>query len=123
MFSDESCPLSHPTPAQVLEHIIVNKWVLRPNDKDLIVMQHEVKYRLDNEVRTVYSTLYREGKNDIYTAMAETVGLPLAIYTKLRLRGMFNKPGVFIPVEKEIYEPILKELSSLGIHFMESENV
>jgi len=55
--------------------------------------------------------------------MAETVGLPLAIYAKLRLRGMFNKPGVFIPVEKEIYEPILKELSSLGIHFMESENV
>ena len=123
LFSDECCPLSHPTPAQVLEYIIVNKWVLRPNDKDLIVMQHEVKYRLDNEVRTVYSTLYREGKNDIYTAMAETVGLPLAIYTKLRLRGMFNKPGVFIPVEKEIYEPILKELSSLGIHFMESENV
>ncbi len=123
LFSTESCPISHPTAAQVLEYIIVNKWVLKPNDKDLIVMQHEIEYSLNNEERTVYSTLYREGRNDTYTAMAETVGLPLAIYTKLRLRGMFNKPGVFIPVEKEMYEPILAELSTIGIHFLESENV
>ena len=123
MFSDDVCPLQHATPAEVIEHFIVNKWVLRPGDKDLIVMQHEIKYMLEGQEHTLFSTLYREGKDDVHTAMSELVGLPLAIYTKLRLRGMFNKPGATIPVEKEMYEPILQELSQFGIQFHESEGI
>lgn len=123
MFSEDVCPLEHATPAEVIEHFIVNKWVLRPGDKDLIVMQHEIKYILEGKEHTLFSTLYREGKDDVHTAMSELVGLPLAIYTKLRLRGMFSTPGATIPVEKEIYEPILKELSGYGIEFVESESL
>lgn len=123
LFSDETCPLDHPTPAEVIEYFIVNKWVLRPKDRDLIVMQHEITYLLEGAKRTIYSTLFREGRDDVYTAMSETVGLPLAIYTKLHLRGMFSTPGIFIPVHKEMYKPILEELSSLGIRFIESEKV
>lgn len=123
LFSDDTCPLHHPTPAEILEHIIVNRWLLRPGDRDLIVMQHEIRYLLDGESHTLYSTLYREGRDDTYTAMSELVGLPLAIYTKYRLRGMFLEAGCIIPLRKEIYEPILQELEDMGIHFNESESV
>ncbi len=123
LFSQETCPLDHPTPAEVIEYLIVNKWVLKENDRDLIVMQHEITYKLDNLVRTTYSTLFHEGRDEVHTAMSETVGLPLAIYTKLHLRGMFSTPGIYIPVHKEMYEPILDELSTFGIRFIESEKV
>jgi len=41
---------------------------------------------------------------------------------KLILNGEFNKPGIHIPVDREVYEPILSELKSFGISFQEIEN-
>ena len=60
------------------------------------------------------------GETSEKTAMAKTVGLPVAIATKLILNNKFNLKGVCIPVYKEIYEPILKELNQLGIIFTEN---
>ena len=53
--------------------------------------------------------------------MAITVGLPLAIATKLFLTGKFSHTGVNLPIEKEMYAPILTELETFGITFEESE--
>jgi len=59
--------------------------------------------------------------NQEETAMAITVGTPLAIATKLVLTGVLNRTGVQLPINKEIYEPILSELESFGIGFVEQE--
>jgi hypothetical protein len=51
--------------------------------------------------------------------MAQTVGLPLAIAAKLILEGKLTSKGLHIPIAKEIYEPVLEELSKLDIIFQE----
>jgi saccharopine dehydrogenase (NADP+, L-glutamate forming) len=58
-----------------------------------------------------------KGEDAVYTAMAKTVGLPLAIATKLILQGKINSRGVKIPVHEEFYKPILKELEKFGVKF------
>jgi len=53
--------------------------------------------------------------------MAKTVGLPVAIATLAILNKKITTPGVQIPISKEVYEPILKELANFGITFNEKE--
>ena len=53
--------------------------------------------------------------------MAKTVGLPVAIATKLILNGEINSIGVKIPTTKDIYSPVLKELEENGINFIEEK--
>ena len=53
------------------------------------------------------------------TSMARTVGLPAAIAVKMVLNGEFASPGLHIPVTPDLYDPILDELSALGIEFDE----
>jgi hypothetical protein len=83
-------------------------------------MYHEFKYRDKlNKKKTIVSTMGCIGEDNTYTAMAKTVGLPLAISCLMILNGQINSSGVQTPVIKEIYEPVLKELESFGIYFNE----
>lgn len=119
IFSDSNIRLDKPsTSAQIMLHIIEEKWKMQPEDKDLIIMQHEFEYGRKNLNEKLFSTLIVEGENKTYTAMAKTVGLPMAIFTKLFLIGKIkNISGVQIPTLKEIYKPVLKELAENGIIF------
>jgi saccharopine dehydrogenase-like NADP-dependent oxidoreductase len=56
-----------------------------------------------------------KGIDDKDTAMAQTVGLPLAIATKLVASGKIRARGVVLPITSEFYDPILAELSAYGI--------
>jgi len=121
LFSNsKKIPFKNASPAQILEHILNEVWQLEDNDKDMIVMYHEFKYRdkLKNE-KTIVSTMGCIGDDNTFTAMAKTVGLPLAISCLMILNGQINSSGVQTPVIKEIYEPVLKELESFGIYFNE----
>jgi hypothetical protein len=59
------------------------------------------------------------GEDSTYTAMAKTVGLPLAIACLLILNKEINLTGVQTPINKEIYDPVLEELENFGIFFNE----
>jgi saccharopine dehydrogenase-like NADP-dependent oxidoreductase len=61
------------------------------------------------------------GEDQAYTAMAKTVGLPVAMATLLILNGKITNPGVQLPIRKEVYLPILKELQEYGVVFYEQE--
>jgi saccharopine dehydrogenase-like NADP-dependent oxidoreductase len=117
--------LKNATPAQVLEQIITRKWVLEPGDKDMLVMWHKFIFKQkDQEKPTLLTTsLVVIGDDPVNTAMAKTVGLPLAIATKMVLTGQIQLTGVHIPTVKEVYEPILKELESYGVEFREKSTV
>jgi saccharopine dehydrogenase-like NADP-dependent oxidoreductase len=108
------------TPAQLLEMILVAKWTLQPNDKDMLVMYHDFSYNLHGKRQQVTSSMVNIGEDPVYTAMSNTVGLPVAICAKLILTNVLAEKGIVIPVEKSIYEPILTELESLGIVFTEN---
>ena len=93
---------------------------LEKKDKDMIVMCHEFGYVTSlGEKEKIISTMVCKGKDETYTAMAKTVGLPLAISSILLLNNKINLVGVHTPIEREIYNPVLKELEANGINFEE----
>ena len=113
--------LKNATPAQILQKILEDSWTLQSDDKDMIVMQHLFGYELKNNKKQIESSLVVKGENQTYTAMAKTVGLPVAIAALKILKGEIKTPGVQLPIRKEVYEPILKELENYGIIFKEKE--
>lgn len=119
ILENEKIKISNSSPAEILQELLERKWKLKENDKDMIVMQHKFNYKLNSEEKMITSSLVVKGHDQIYTAMAQTVGLPMAIATKLLLNNRVKSRGVVIPTVKEIYEPVLKELEGLGIKFNE----
>ncbi|WP_439129764.1 saccharopine dehydrogenase family protein [Polaribacter sp.] len=113
--------IKNATPAKMLQKILEDSWTLQEKDKDMIVMQHLFGYEINGKKEQIESSLVVLGENQSYTAMSKTVGLPLAIATLKILKGQITKPGVQIPISKEVYEPILKELKSHGIEFIEKK--
>ncbi|KRD11844.1 saccharopine dehydrogenase [Flavobacterium sp. Root901] len=111
--------LPNATPAQILEKILTDSWALEPDDKDMIVMYHKFGYELNGEKKQIDSKMVCIGDDQTYTAMAKTVGLPVAIATLLILNEKITTPGVQLPIKKEVYEPILKELEEYGVIFNE----
>jgi saccharopine dehydrogenase (NADP+, L-glutamate forming) len=120
LFSKRKIRLDQATPAFILQQLLLDKWALKPNDRDMIIMQHEFDYQKDGKDETLISTLVLEGENSMDTAMAKLVGLPMGIFVKLIMQGKINTSGVQIPVLEEVYEPVLEELKSFGVRFQES---
>lgn len=111
--------LKNATPAQILEKILKENWTLQPNDKDMIVMQHLFGYELNGKKHQLKSSMVYLGENQIHTAMAKTVGLPVGIAAINILNNKIKLKGVELPIHKEIYDVVLKELSNNGIKFIE----
>jgi saccharopine dehydrogenase-like NADP-dependent oxidoreductase len=112
--------LKNATPAQILEKILADKWTLQENDKDMIVMYHKFGYELDGKQFQIDSKMVCIGDDQTYTAMAKTVGLPVAMATIQILNGKIKTPGVQLPVREEVYLPILQELEQFGVIFKET---
>ena len=121
ILSDEKINLPDSTPAQILQHLLEQKWKLRETDKDMIVMQHLFEYTKGGKRILHSSSLVVEGENSVYTAMAKTVGLPAAIAARLILNKKINLTGVQIPTHHSIYEPVLNELANYGVNFKEKQ--
>jgi saccharopine dehydrogenase-like NADP-dependent oxidoreductase len=123
IFSDKKIRLPEGSPAQILQDLLEEKWKLKDNDRDMIVMQHQFAYSIpaQKKIHRLSSSLVVTGKDQHHTAMALTVGLPLAITVKNFLTKKFSACGVQIPVTKEIYLPLLAELEDHGIKFIEKE--
>lgn len=121
LFSEERVGLPAGSPARILEHILLKKWTLSPSDKDFVVMWHRFKYLLSGRQKVLHAYFTATGNNFIDTAMSRTVGLPLAIATCLLMKGRIKTRGVAIPVTRDIYEPVLRELQLLGIELHEEE--
>ncbi|MEN0004773.1 MAG: saccharopine dehydrogenase C-terminal domain-containing protein [Bacteroidota bacterium] len=121
LFRKKRIKLPNATPALILEHLLLDKWKLKKGDKDMIVMQHEFEYELNQKKKLLTSTLVLKGNNELDTAMSRLVGLPLGIFVKLVMHGKIKSTGVNIPVMKEVYEPVLEELKEYGVVFKDKE--
>ena len=51
VFSDEVIGLENATPAEILQHLLENKLSLDSGDIDMIVMQHQFVYELNDEIK------------------------------------------------------------------------
>lgn len=119
LFSEEKIQLQNASPATILLHLLKNRWALEPGDKDMVVMQHIFEYTLAGRQWQKRLGIVCIGDDDNHTAMAKTVGWPLAIATKLILKGKIDDAGVLIPIKRAIYSPILKELEQMGLKMVE----
>lgn len=122
LFDDTVKPgLHNASPAQMLLHILEQKWTPKPEDKDMIVMWHKFVYILNGEQKNLYSSMVCIGENTLHSAMAKTVGLPLGIAAVAMLTGKITGKGVQLPLNPEIYNPVLDELEKYGIKFTENQ--
>jgi saccharopine dehydrogenase (NADP+, L-glutamate forming) len=120
LLGNEKVGISKGSPAMILQKLLEEKWLLEATDKDMIVMQHLFEYtNSDNVSKNITSTLVVIGEDSQKTAMAKTVGLPLAMAVRRLIKGEIKLRGVQIPVLPEIYKPILQELEEYGIVFEE----
>jgi saccharopine dehydrogenase (NADP+, L-glutamate forming) len=84
-------------------------------------MLHEIEYALNGINHAVKSSLIVKGDDELNTAMAKTVGLPLGIAATLLLENKITVRGLHIPIIKEIYHPVLTSLAIEGIEFSETD--
>lgn len=122
LFSKKKIKVANATPSLILEKLLLEKWALQPQDRDMVIMQHVFEYELQKKKRKLTSTLVMKGQNGTETAMSTLVGLPLGIFVKLLIQGKISTTGVSIPTMPEVYEPIMAELADYGVQFIEQES-
>lgn len=123
LFSDKPLNATHGSPAELLQHILEEKWKLDQGDRDMIVMQHLFEIKTSKGIKKLTSSLVDVGEDQNKTAMAKTVGLPLAIAVDLFMDGKIKSKGLRLPVTEEFYNPILNLLEKSGIKFLDSEEL
>jgi saccharopine dehydrogenase-like NADP-dependent oxidoreductase len=119
LFGDEKLPLDKDNPLDYLNVLTLKKMSLGKDEKDMIVMHHEFIADYGRKKEYITSTLVDYGIPNDDSAVARTVALPAAIAVKMLLEKKIKLTGVHIPVVPDIYNPILDELESMNIKFVE----
>lgn len=123
IFEDIPIQLKNASPAQILQELLLGKWSMQSEDKDMVVMQHQFVYRKEGVRKRLLASMVMKGEDQERTAMARLVGMPIGIFVQQIMLGNIKTIGVHIPVIKEIYEPVLRELANHGVAFHEEEVV
>lgn len=123
ILSNKLIPENLTSPAQILQHLLEEKWKLNPSDNDLVLMMHEFEIHTEKgELKRIQSFLECEGNGPNQTAMSKTVGLPLAYTIELFLKDGINRTGLVLPISPDIYTHVLNALEKeQGIKFVEEE--
>ncbi|WPP48189.1 saccharopine dehydrogenase C-terminal domain-containing protein [Catalinimonas niigatensis] len=121
ILDDKPIRLQKATPAQVMQQLLESRWQARQEDKDMIVMQHQIEYQIKDEHKKITSSLVSTGEIANLSGMAKTVGYPLGIAAKLILQDKIKERGLMIPIHQEIYAPVLEELKKMNIKFIDKE--
>jgi len=117
--TEKTIGIKNASPAMALQKILMDQWTLQPKDKDMIVMYHKFGYEVNGVKKQIDSNMVLIGEDQTNTAMAKTVGLPVAIAALKILNGVIKNPGVQLPIHEEVYTPILEELKQYGVLFQE----
>ncbi len=120
LLSDEKVQCEGSTAASMLIAMIQRKMPLRKDKYDMVVLLHRVEVGYDDRPdEHVISCMVHKGEAGGFSAMAQTVGLPVVIATRMFLDGELDLTGVHIPLHPSIYKPQLAELAAEGIVFEE----
>ena len=115
LLSDKQIKVKNAKPAEILLDLLKQKWALKKDDIDMVILQTEIEYRLENRKEKMISSLIIKGEDPNNTAMSRTVGIPLGIAVNLIMNNKIRERGVVIPVYPDIFKPVLKELTEYGI--------
>jgi saccharopine dehydrogenase (NADP+, L-glutamate forming) len=124
LFGNEKIGGNVRTSTDVLVKLLNDKMPLPDGARDVVILQHEIVAQYTDKGNTrekIISTLIEYGEPDGFTAISRTVGLPAAIAAKLVMTGKLKVTGCHIPINREIYKPVLDELEREGIKFVEKK--
>jgi len=119
LFSQTPLTTKSGTAVDVLTDIMLSKLQYAPGERDLVILHHEFVAEYPTKKEHITSTLIDHGIVNGDSAMSRTVGLPAAIISALIMKDQIKLSGVKIPVDKEVYIPVMKELVALGVDFKE----
>lgn len=130
LFSDSNINKGVESPFEVTSDLMIEKMMIQPEERDMVVMQHTfVASYPDGKREVIRSRMLDFGTLKTDTSIARTVALPAAVAVEMILEGKILAKGVHIPVLPEIYNPILNALEKLNIRMEEeyglpmSENI
>jgi saccharopine dehydrogenase (NADP+, L-glutamate forming) len=120
LFGEEPLGLDRGAAIDLLESLMLKKLRYEPGERDMIVLRHDfLAESREGRRERITSTLIDYGVPGGDSAMARTVAYPAASAARLILEGKLGLTGVRIPVERELYAPILEEIRGAGIVFVE----
>jgi len=117
LFSKKRIRIPNASPALILEHLLREKWAIKAEEVDQVILHHEIDYQLKGKQHTRKSTMLIRGEAPLNTAMAKNVGLPIGILLKHFMNGSIEDITGKSLQEPAFYEPILKELEEHGVSF------
>lgn len=122
LFSAEKIGNDAETVSQAMLHLVRNKLRMPPGARDVVILMHkmEVEYPDEGKTEKLVSTMIEYGIAGGGTAIARTVGLPIAIAIELLLTGRLQITGCRIPTHPAIYEPVLMRLKDEGLVIRET---
>lgn len=107
------------TSAQILLEILKVKWLLGASDKDEVIMMHKIDFVLAGRKGVYSSVLNVLGQGGAHSAMAKTVGLPLAMGTELIVNEQIKEFGVIMPFNDTWANYIKIKLENYDIQFVD----
>ena len=119
LLSSQKIPSDANTKLDALCHLFKEKLVYKDGQRDMLLMQHCFTAKYENKTEKITCSLVDYGIKNSDTSMSRTVSLPVSICVKLVATGKVKLTGLQTPVIKELYNPILDELESMGIKFIE----
>jgi alpha-aminoadipic semialdehyde synthase len=117
-------PASPMPPIDIFAYLLAYKLRYKPHERDMVVMSHEVisqprKWMGDpGQVQVHTSSLITYGTPRA-SAMARTVGLPVAIAALNVLDKKVSLVGVVRPNDPSVYLPVLRGLEEVGMGMKE----
>lgn len=120
MFDDDPLPVSEICPLDALNLRMQARMTYAEGERDMVVMKHVfVAEYGDGSREQLHSQMVDYGIPGGDSSMARTVSLPVAIAARMILEGRITQAGVLRPMTRDIYDPVLMELESLGIACVE----
>ncbi|KAI5891707.1 uncharacterized protein SCHCODRAFT_02629850 [Schizophyllum commune H4-8] len=108
------------SPLDAFAHLLIAKLRFLPGERDLVALTHEIRtVDASSAARTYRSTLIAYG-NDRHSAMARTVGIPVALAALGVLDGRIGVRGVQGATDGSVYRPVLEGLEERGIGMKET---
>lgn len=117
LFDDLLIPIDEGTNVDVLVDLMIRKMSYSAGEKDMIIVHDEIVADIEGMSEMHTSSMVVEGIPNGDSAMSRAVSLPAAIASKLILEEKITITGIQIPTIKEIYEPVLEELTEFGFEF------
>jgi len=117
IFDNVQISINKGTNSNLLVDLMLKKLSYEPHEKDMIIVHNEMVVEFPDRKEKRISSMMVEGIPFGDSAMARAVSLPPAIAAKLILEGKITSKGVCIPSTKEMYQPILEEMETLGFPF------